>query len=269
MLPVYVTGTSGQEHNLKHTCPMDGCPKTLPARLQKLHAQTFWFPAICRCVWLVKFLIPKDRRKYMPVRPVQQNSTCPQSKLTCPGHSGSVMFLPCTYSYIFIYMYQKKRYALFNKFTLLITPSAHRVGLWHKIPEFLAESLCFFRGLQLVTWRRQSDSAEVSGIFSTINPLYEHNVCLEVCFQSPKTFTPTFTLVWWVQNVKTTSNVHSIYCFAELWSFTLAKFCWFQEDDRWNVLVENLPSAVCMTGSQLKVLTCGSPDVSCWGTGIV
>ncbi len=84
-------------YNLKHTCPMDRCPKKLPTPLQKLHAQTFRFPGnMQRCVWLEKFLVLKDRRKYMPAGPVQQKSTCPQSKLTCPGHSGSVMFLPCS-----------------------------------------------------------------------------------------------------------------------------------------------------------------------------
>ncbi len=34
-LNIHITG---QEHNLKHTCPMDRCPKKLPAPLQKLHA---------------------------------------------------------------------------------------------------------------------------------------------------------------------------------------------------------------------------------------
>ncbi len=70
--------------------------KKITCPLQKLHAQTFRFPGnMQRGVWLVKILILKDRRKYMPAGPVQQKSTCPQSKLTCPGHSGSVMFLPC------------------------------------------------------------------------------------------------------------------------------------------------------------------------------
>ncbi len=54
---------AGQEDNLKHTCPMDRCSKKLPAQLQKLHVQNFQFPGnIQRGVWLVKFLILKDRR---------------------------------------------------------------------------------------------------------------------------------------------------------------------------------------------------------------
>ncbi len=35
----------------KHTCPMDGCPKKLPALLQKLHAQTISRQYAGMCGW--------------------------------------------------------------------------------------------------------------------------------------------------------------------------------------------------------------------------
>ena len=73
-----------------------GALKNYLPRHKSYMPQIFDFPAICRCVWLVKFLIPKVRRKYMPVGPVQQKSTCPQSKINLPRTFGQcyVLALP-------------------------------------------------------------------------------------------------------------------------------------------------------------------------------
>ena len=93
----YVSTCTLQGKNITWNIPVQwtGALKNYLPGYKSYMPKLFDFPAICRCVWLVKFLIPKDRRKYIPAGPVQQKSTCPPPKLTSPGHSGSVMFLPC------------------------------------------------------------------------------------------------------------------------------------------------------------------------------
>ncbi len=97
LLGKHVHCTKGQEHN-NWNIQWTGALKNYLPPYKSYMPKIFDFLAMQRCVWLVKFLIPKVRREYMPTGPVQQKSTCPQSKLTCPGCSGSVMFLPWPYS---------------------------------------------------------------------------------------------------------------------------------------------------------------------------
>ena len=97
-IPIY-NWTQGKNITWNMTCPMDGCPKKLPAPLPKLDAQTFRFPSNTSNmqVYVVgETFNTEDREESTcPLDLYSKKYICPQSKLTCPGHSGSVMFLPC------------------------------------------------------------------------------------------------------------------------------------------------------------------------------
>ena len=69
-------------------------PKKLPAPLQKLHAQTNRFPGNMQVCVAGEIFNTKRQKKVHARRTCTAKIYMPTVKLTCPGHSGSVMFLP-------------------------------------------------------------------------------------------------------------------------------------------------------------------------------